>query len=109
MLMVEADSNAPPLCSSNVSRSHLGTCPLRAKSFWLLSGPTDIAKFVYTDYKTCTVTEVPVMKAQTCVLWVTREGLADVAQECEDYYEDHCGMELVPFDEETCGAILANP
>lgn len=67
-----------------------------------------IAKFDYTDYKTCTVTEIPIDDMETCILWVIREALADIPQDCEDHYEDNCDIKLAAFDEETCGEILAN-
>ncbi|KAH6940220.1 hypothetical protein HPB50_026342 [Hyalomma asiaticum] len=81
-----------------------------AKYLWVFPDgkPERIATFGYTDYKTCAVTDVPFKNIETCVLWVTKDVLADIPQNCVHGYEESCGIKLPAFDEETCGALLAN-
>ncbi|KAL1458847.1 hypothetical protein MTO96_027658 [Rhipicephalus appendiculatus] len=71
-------------------------------------GSEKIANFIYTDYKTCTVLEIPYKEEQECILWVNQEALKDVPENCVDYFYDNCNTENAAYDEETCAPVLAN-
>ncbi|KAL1458845.1 hypothetical protein MTO96_027656 [Rhipicephalus appendiculatus] len=71
-------------------------------------GNDKVANFIYTDYKTCTVLEIPYKNEQECILWLTREALNDVPQNCVDHFEDNCDMKNPAYDEESCSSVIAN-
>ncbi|KAL3245333.1 hypothetical protein MRX96_046998 [Rhipicephalus microplus] len=71
-------------------------------------GSDKVANFIYTDYKTCTVLEIPYKNEQECILWVTQEALNNVPQNCVDHFEDNCDVDNPVYDQESCAAVTAN-
>ncbi|XP_075535379.1 uncharacterized protein LOC142570967 [Dermacentor variabilis] len=67
-----------------------------------------VANFIYTDYNVCTVLEIPYKTEQVCILWVTREAVSNVPQNCVDYYEDICDTKVEAYNEESCSPVMAN-
>ncbi|XP_049517677.1 uncharacterized protein LOC119441915 isoform X3 [Dermacentor silvarum] len=66
------------------------------------------ANFIYTNYKNCAVVDFPFNKRESCGLWVTKDAVHSVPQECVDQFEDNCDMEVAVFDDETCKGVLDN-
>ncbi|XP_049517676.1 uncharacterized protein LOC119441915 isoform X2 [Dermacentor silvarum] len=66
------------------------------------------ANFIYTNYKNCVVVDIPFKKKRSCGLWVTKDAVHSVPQECVDQFEDNCDMEVAVFDDETCKGVLDN-
>ncbi|XP_049517682.1 uncharacterized protein LOC125943185 [Dermacentor silvarum] len=64
--------------------------------------------FIYTNYKNCIVVDFPFNMRQSCGLWVTKDALISLPQECFDQFEDNCDTAVAVFDEETCNGVLEN-
>ncbi|KAL1478602.1 hypothetical protein MTO96_034962, partial [Rhipicephalus appendiculatus] len=64
------------------------------------------AHFIYTNYENCAVADIPFKNKPNCGLWVTKDALHSIPQECEDQFEDNCDMTVLVFDEETCKGVL---
>ncbi|XP_054932095.1 uncharacterized protein [Dermacentor andersoni] len=61
--------------------------------------------FDYTDYKNCVILEFLFVGGQDCLLWITKEALADIPEECMRQYVDTCDQVPKSYDEETCDAF----
>ncbi|KAL1442402.1 hypothetical protein MTO96_030826, partial [Rhipicephalus appendiculatus] len=62
------------------------------------------AQFYYTDYNYCLVHVVD-YKGGRCLLWLSKEAMADVPQECIDHFEDTCGVQVPDNKENLCPTI----
>ncbi|KAL1486469.1 hypothetical protein MTO96_031371, partial [Rhipicephalus appendiculatus] len=51
-------------------------------------------RLYYTDYDTCAVLDMEILGHQ-CALWVRRDTVQSLPQECIDQFEDTCGV-IVP-------------
>ncbi|KAH7946659.1 hypothetical protein HPB52_003093 [Rhipicephalus sanguineus] len=61
----------------------------------------EVARFRYTDYKTCAVLEMPHFGDQ-CTLWVN-EGVQDsIPEKCLEQFGDICGNGVTHHDAEMC-------
>uniref|UniRef100_A0A131YR96 Lipocalin n=1 Tax=Rhipicephalus appendiculatus TaxID=34631 RepID=A0A131YR96_RHIAP len=68
-------------------------------------GSEHIVKTVYTDYETCALFQFPYGGRQECMLWVTDEAKNNVPQKCVDQFRQHCDVEVVAYDENTCSQV----
>ncbi|XP_075535376.1 uncharacterized protein LOC142570964 [Dermacentor variabilis] len=68
----------------------------------------ETAYFIYSNYKSCSVVDFPFKNRQSCGLWVTKDVLHSLPQECIDQFEDNCDMAVAVFDDATCKAVLDN-
>ncbi|XP_037518437.1 uncharacterized protein LOC119395519 [Rhipicephalus sanguineus] len=64
------------------------------------------AHFIYTNYENCAVADIPFKNKPNCGLWVIKDALHSIPQECEDHFEDNCDMTVPVYDEETCKGVL---
>ncbi|XP_049517679.1 uncharacterized protein LOC119441915 isoform X6 [Dermacentor silvarum] len=64
--------------------------------------------FIYTNYRNCVVAAFPFKMRQSCGLWVTKDAIHNLPQECLDQFEDNCDMAVAVFDDETCKGVLDN-
>ncbi|XP_037510179.1 uncharacterized protein LOC119386960 isoform X1 [Rhipicephalus sanguineus] len=64
--------------------------------------------FIYTNYKNCVVVDIPFKNKQSCGLWVKKDALHSLPQECLDQFEDNCDMAFSRFDDETCKGLFDN-
>uniref|UniRef100_A0A023GDM8 Putative lipocalin-2 1 n=1 Tax=Amblyomma triste TaxID=251400 RepID=A0A023GDM8_AMBTT len=71
-------------------------------------GPEQIANFVFADYQSCAVIQLPYGGGQECMLWVTNETKDNYPQYCVDQYEDNCGGQKIAYDENTCSQLLGS-
>uniref|UniRef100_A0A131Z1L6 Lipocalin n=1 Tax=Rhipicephalus appendiculatus TaxID=34631 RepID=A0A131Z1L6_RHIAP len=61
----------------------------------------EVARFRFTDYKTCAVVELPHFGDQ-CTLWVN-DGVQDhIPEKCLDQFADICGNGVSHYDAEMC-------
>ncbi|XP_077494660.1 uncharacterized protein LOC144105416 [Amblyomma americanum] len=58
-------------------------------------------KFDYTNNKNCVVASFP-YNGEVCILWVPKEYISEVPQECIDHYEDICDDEVPAYREDNC-------
>ncbi|XP_049511090.1 uncharacterized protein LOC125939752 [Dermacentor silvarum] len=59
------------------------------------------AHFVYTDYKYCVVTEIP-LDGDQCQLWVSEDVKDNIPQYCLDQLEDICDVSYEEYSKELC-------
>ncbi|XP_037285194.1 uncharacterized protein LOC119178134 [Rhipicephalus microplus] len=64
------------------------------------------AQVIYTNYKNCAVAIIPYKNKESCGLWVDKDTLHSIPQECMDQFEDNCDMTIPVFDDETCKDVL---
>ncbi|XP_077515169.1 uncharacterized protein LOC144125557 isoform X2 [Amblyomma americanum] len=64
--------------------------------------PEQAANFIYADYKTCSVFELPFDGVQECMLWTSKESKDDVPQHCVEQFEDNCDLKNAAYDKDTC-------
>lgn len=57
---------------------------------------------IYTDYKDCAVTEVPVRNNDQCTLWVSEELKDLVPTHCLRQFHDICGVAVPLRDSDLC-------
>uniref|UniRef100_L7LQA7 Putative group ii salivary lipocalin n=1 Tax=Rhipicephalus pulchellus TaxID=72859 RepID=L7LQA7_RHIPC len=60
-----------------------------------------IAKFVYTDYKTCVIVELP-YDGDQCQLWAGVEHKNNVPQHCLEKLDEICGATVEVYNEQLC-------
>ncbi|KAK8767742.1 hypothetical protein V5799_005477 [Amblyomma americanum] len=82
-------------------------CVKNAFIFQLLaaSGPWEICEFIYSDYKNCTIVDLPYEGTEQCIMFVPQEVKDDVSQECKEQFEHFCEMEVMAYDKESCSAV----
>ncbi|XP_049517580.1 uncharacterized protein LOC125943157 [Dermacentor silvarum] len=68
-------------------------------------GPEQIVKLLYTDYDACALLEIPYGGKEECMLWGTSESKNNAPQSCVDQFRQHCGTEVVAYDEDTCSQV----
>ncbi|XP_077512305.1 uncharacterized protein LOC144123330 isoform X1 [Amblyomma americanum] len=69
------------------------------------SGPWEICEFIYSDYKNCTIVDLPYEGTEQCIMFVPQEVKDDVSQECKEQFEHFCEMEVMAYDKESCSAV----
>ncbi|KAH7977301.1 hypothetical protein HPB49_000393 [Dermacentor silvarum] len=95
--------------------NELATCRASAKGYRVVvvmyaagADGEQTVNFIYTNYKNCIVVDFPFNMRQSCGLWVTKDALISLPQECFDQFEDNCDTAVAVFDEETCNGVLEN-
>ncbi|XP_037510178.1 uncharacterized protein LOC119386959 [Rhipicephalus sanguineus] len=71
-------------------------------------GTEQLLKTVYTDYAACALLQLPYGGREECMLWVTNESKNEVPQTCVDQFRQHCDVEVVAYDEDTCSQLEDN-
>ncbi|XP_070388315.1 uncharacterized protein [Dermacentor albipictus] len=66
------------------------------------------ANAIYSNYKNCAVVDFPFKMRQSCGLWVTKDVLHSIPQECTDQFEDNCDKAVAVFDDESCKGLFDN-
>uniref|UniRef100_A0A6M2D4B8 Putative lipocalin-5 1 n=1 Tax=Rhipicephalus microplus TaxID=6941 RepID=A0A6M2D4B8_RHIMP len=61
------------------------------------------ANFYFSDYKNCVIFGMPHLDTDECMLWVTKKVKDDVPPICTDKYKENCDMQVMAYDQETCG------
>nr|XP_050028189.2 uncharacterized protein LOC126523630 [Dermacentor andersoni] len=59
-------------------------------------------RLYYTDYDTCVILDFE-LRGHQCALWVRRDIVDSVPQECVDQFEDTCGVVVPQHRREFCG------
>ncbi|XP_077512926.1 uncharacterized protein LOC144124139 [Amblyomma americanum] len=67
-------------------------------------GPEYVANFIYTDYETCVILEIPYKENQECILWTTEGAKNGVPKHCMKYYIDNCDVKNMAYDQ-SCDAV----
>ncbi|KAH6938105.1 hypothetical protein HPB50_006782 [Hyalomma asiaticum] len=60
-----------------------------------------MAHFVYTDYDSCVIVEIP-YDGDQCQLWVAAEYKYNIPQHCLEQLEDICDVSKAVYEEELC-------
>ncbi|XP_075550485.1 uncharacterized protein LOC142584212 [Dermacentor variabilis] len=64
-------------------------------------GPSNEAKFYYTDYENCAILDIP-YSGRHCILW-TKETVKDaVPQKCLDEFMKNCGVGAPLYTDDLC-------
>ncbi|XP_037285551.2 uncharacterized protein LOC119178449 [Rhipicephalus microplus] len=71
-------------------------------------GTEHLLKTLYTDYHACALLQLPYAGREECMLWVTEESKSNVPETCVDQFRQHCGVEVVAYDEDTCSQLEDN-
>ncbi|XP_077523688.1 uncharacterized protein LOC144134716 [Amblyomma americanum] len=60
------------------------------------------AHYHYSNYKNCLVATIPYNGEDLCMLWVSKEVVDDIPEDCIDQYEDTCDVKVPEYTSDTC-------
>ncbi|KAL1473850.1 hypothetical protein MTO96_038422 [Rhipicephalus appendiculatus] len=63
--------------------------------------PAKVGQCYYSDYKTCTVVEMP-YHGRLCTLWAAETERDKLPQECLEQFRDHCGVGIPLYNKDLC-------